>query len=158
MAIRAVHLKVTSSFLNALHRFAARRGLPTKIYSDNGSNFQKVEFILKIDWQFGPPYGFHHQDLVEAAVEPAKQALYRTLTFEELNIMLFAQTKAALYSKAFCRSGDGSWTHGHFLAGRHLLIPDEFEAKNVCLEERKHLTDNCFVTFGSLGTSTIFDN
>ena len=44
LAIRAVHLGVfhlldTSSFINALQRFIARRGSPSEIRSDNGTNF-----------------------------------------------------------------------------------------------------------------------
>jgi len=45
---RAVHLEAaedltTDSFVNAVLRFVGRRGLPTVIYSDNGSNFRGVE-------------------------------------------------------------------------------------------------------------------
>lgn len=43
-ATKAVHFEVasqlsTSSFLAAFRRFGARRGLPSKIFSDNGTNF-----------------------------------------------------------------------------------------------------------------------
>ena len=80
MATRAVHFEVTSkmeteSFLAAFHRFAARRGYPSKLFSDNGAYYKKASSILKIDWEFGPPLGAHHQGLVEAAVKPAKRAL-----------------------------------------------------------------------------------
>jgi IS30 family transposase len=44
VATRAIHLEVafgldTDNFLNALARFTSRRGTPTKITSDNGTNF-----------------------------------------------------------------------------------------------------------------------
>lgn len=44
LTMRAIHLEVahtldTDSFINALQRFIARRGPPTEIRSDNGTNF-----------------------------------------------------------------------------------------------------------------------
>lgn len=52
MSIKAIHLEVVSdlssdSFLAALRRFAARRGLPTHVYSDNGTNFIGANNQLK---------------------------------------------------------------------------------------------------------------
>lgn len=52
LATRAIHLEVvddytTQSFLAAFDRFTARRGLPTTIYSDNGTNFKGAEKELK---------------------------------------------------------------------------------------------------------------
>lgn len=48
MTVRAVHIEVahsldTSSFMNALRRFIARRGQPEIIRSDNGTNFVSAE-------------------------------------------------------------------------------------------------------------------
>ena len=44
MSVKAVHLELvpdltSEGFLKALKRFIARRGLPNRIYSDNGTNF-----------------------------------------------------------------------------------------------------------------------
>ena len=52
MVTRAVHLEVvtsmeTDSFINALRRFVARRGPPSDIYSDNGTNFVGADRELK---------------------------------------------------------------------------------------------------------------
>jgi len=45
--MRAIHIEIahsldTSSFINALRRFIARRGRPKHIFSDNGGNFVGV--------------------------------------------------------------------------------------------------------------------
>lgn len=52
MVTKAIHLEAVSdltaeAFLAALKRFIGRRGLPTDIYSDNGTNFVKGNKILK---------------------------------------------------------------------------------------------------------------
>ena len=44
-AVKAIHLELvhdyfTASFLAAFRRFVARRGIPTDVYSDNGTNFR----------------------------------------------------------------------------------------------------------------------
>lgn len=50
-------------------------------------------------------------------------------------------------SRPVGRYGDGYLTPGHFLIGWHLLIPDEFEGREVSLSTRKHLTDELFRNF-----------
>lgn len=70
-----IHLELvtslsTTAFLEALRRFIARRGQPTIIYSDNGTNFvgtynlfktvdwKKVDSyctVERIEWRFNPP-------------------------------------------------------------------------------------------------------
>jgi hypothetical protein len=57
MAIKAVHIELvcdltTDSFLNALKRFIARRGLCCNIYSDNATNFVGANKQLKEFYQF----------------------------------------------------------------------------------------------------------
>ena len=52
MTVRAVHLEAapdltTSSFMNALRRFIARRGTVKYLHSDNGSNFVSADKILR---------------------------------------------------------------------------------------------------------------
>ena len=83
MTTRAIHLEVapdlsTSSFVNVLRRFVARRGTVTCLYSDNGTNFLGSERILResiqawnkqqihehlrqsgIKWFFNPPGASH---------------------------------------------------------------------------------------------------
>ena len=107
MVTRAVHIEVThsldsNSFLMALHRFMARRGKPTKIFSDNGTNFVAAdrelaeeiqamnskklrdELVLEaIEWQFNPPHAPHMGGVWERIVRSVK-GLLRTLVGERL--------------------------------------------------------------------------
>ena len=87
LAMRAVHIEVAhfldaESFLCALIRFTARRGVPNEIFSDNGTNFIGASGILKeefkklqssesqakindrlrmkeVTWHFNPPLASH---------------------------------------------------------------------------------------------------
>ncbi|GBL91910.1 hypothetical protein AVEN_172814-1 [Araneus ventricosus] len=73
---RAIHLELITSlttevfFQSLIRRFIARRGRPTTVYSDNGTNFKGAERLLaaldwdgilseaaeeKIQWKFNPP-------------------------------------------------------------------------------------------------------
>ncbi len=52
LAVKAVHLELvsdltTDAFVAALRRFVARRGCPTLIWSDHGSNFVGAKRELK---------------------------------------------------------------------------------------------------------------
>ena len=72
MNIRAIHLEKldtleTQSYINGMRRFISQRGLPKKIFSDNGTNFvgpnseikqEFRNFVTKkqVDWSFNPPH------------------------------------------------------------------------------------------------------
>ena len=52
LATRAIHLELVSdltanAFIAALRRFMARRGIPSQLYSDNGTNFRKARNVLR---------------------------------------------------------------------------------------------------------------
>lgn len=118
MAIKAVHLEIvsdltTDGFIAALRRFAARRGLPRHVYSDNGTNFVGANNQLKemyallnseghkdlinkfaserrITWHFIPPMAPHFGGLWESTVKLFKHHFRRVVgdslfTLEELN-------------------------------------------------------------------------
>ena len=57
LATRAIHLELVSdltasAFIAALRRFMARRGIPSQLYSDNGTNFRKARTILHDIYNF----------------------------------------------------------------------------------------------------------
>ena len=152
--IEAVMDMTSESFIAALRRFISRRGIPTHIYSDNGTNFVGADKELKklliqeqyqqqvskeaedkgIIWHFNPPSAPHMGGLWEAGVKSTKHHLRRImkdalLTFEELSTTL-AQIEAQLNSRPLMPlSEDPSCeevlTPGHFLIGRPInAAPD----------------------------------
>ena len=130
LAVKAVHLEVvsdlmTEAFIATLRRLIARRGYPSLIWSDSGTNFvgakrelkelyeflaqQRTEGIVSefcatrnIEWRFIPEHGPHFGGIWEAAVKSTKTNLKRImgdvkLTYEELTIL--TQVEACLNSR-----------------------------------------------------------
>ncbi|XP_062541502.1 uncharacterized protein LOC134209540 [Armigeres subalbatus] len=128
---KAIHMELvtdlsTESFLQALRRFISRRGKPSHIFSDNGTNFvgaknhltelsnflrnrETREAITKgctaedIQWHFSPPSGPHFGGLWEAGVRSAKKHLLKVLgenvlTFEDMNTLI-VQIEGCLNSR-----------------------------------------------------------
>ncbi|XP_058804735.1 uncharacterized protein LOC131671935 [Phymastichus coffea] len=134
MASKAVHIELatdlsTEGFLSAFRRFISRRGIPTDVFSDNGTNFlganrelteiyklhEKPEFInsiqsfalsRRISWHFNPPLSPHFGGLWEAAVKSFKHHLRRVLkdhflTYEQISTLL-TEIEAILNSRPLC--------------------------------------------------------
>ena len=131
LSIKSVHLELvsdltTDAFIACLRRFIARRGRPSLIWSDHGSNFlgaarqikEPFQFLRShesqdvisdfcstenIVWKFIPEKAPHFGGLWEAAVKSFKRHLSRVvgevkLTFEELSTVL-AHIEACLNSR-----------------------------------------------------------
>ena len=121
LAVKAVHLELvsdltTNAFMSCLRRFISRRGRPTVIMSDHGTNFVGASRELKelgnflqkqasrkaisefcsyrgIQWRFIPERSPHFGGIWEAAVKSTKYHLKRVvndtkLTFEEMCTLL----------------------------------------------------------------------
>lgn len=112
MAVKAVHIEevsdlTTAAFFVSLQRFIARRGIPSKIYSDYDTNLiqgaatelrclwsdpvaQNIfSNAISCQWHFNPPAIPHFGGLWEVAVKSMKYHLKRVigiqvLTFEEM--------------------------------------------------------------------------
>ncbi len=138
LSVKAIHLELVSdltsaAFIACLRRFIARRGKPSTIWSDHGSNFvgaarELAEFadFLKqqrvnteitdfcttqgIEWSFIPEHAPHFGGLWESAVRSVKTHLKRVLrdtrlTFEEYATVL-TQVEACLNSRPLAPLSD----------------------------------------------------
>ena len=162
LSVKAVHLEpvtelTTSAFIATLRRFVARRGLPSTIWSDNGTNFvgaaNEIKRLIRdqelsdhcsnrgIQWRFTPEHAPHFGGLWEAAVKSFKMHLRRVvgearLTYEELTTTL-AQVEACLNSRPLTplpEQADAleALTPGHFLIGKPLTaLPDSPESHQL---------------------------
>lgn len=160
LATKAIHLECvddysTDGFLAAFSRFVGRRGLPSDVYSDNGTNFQgadrelrrKVHALVRdpdlsnsvvndgIKWHFIPPAAPHFGGLWEAGVKSFKFHLKRVIGSRTLSraefVTLLCRIEACLNSRPISSMSDdptdlSALTPGHFLIGRPLIsVPED---------------------------------
>jgi hypothetical protein len=133
MVTKAVHLEAVTglssqNFLDSFNRFISRRGIPSDIYTDQGTNFVGANRRLKdlylmlnrledpviknltnskgFTWHFNPPASPNFGGLWEASVKSVKTHLQRVigltvLNFEELTTIL-NKIEAVLNSRPIC--------------------------------------------------------
>nr|XP_024215960.1 uncharacterized protein LOC106692822 [Halyomorpha halys] len=152
MSSKALHLELvsaltTTAFLACLDRFISRRGAPSTIWSDHGTNFVGASRFLKeiyshqmqnqtavtnnlalsgVEWKFIPPRAPHFGGLWEAGIKSVKRLLSSSVgsqpfTFEELATAL-VKIEALLNSRPLCPLTEDACsfdflTPGHFLVG-----------------------------------------
>ncbi|KAI5725827.1 hypothetical protein M8J77_020771 [Diaphorina citri] len=159
MATKAIHLELVSSlsteaFLASLDRFIGRRGLPSCIFSDNGTNFRGAANYLKevqdfltqsstpitnhlrsqeIEWKFNPPSAPNFGGLWEAGVKSVKSHLKQVLneqpySFEEFCTLL-VKIEAILNSRPLCYLSTSPDDGVDVLTPGHFLIGSALVAR-----------------------------
>ena len=158
MATRAVHIETLESldadaFLNALARFAARRGLPESIRSDNGTNLVRADKELKeamrrwredarvsdtllqkqIEWTFNPPKASHMGGVWERQIRTVRKvlrAIVGTQVLDEARLnTLFCEAEEVVNSRPLTPVSEdpndlGALTPNHILrVGAHTCPP-----------------------------------
>jgi transposase InsO family protein len=157
LSTRAVHLEVvhtlsTDSAINALRRFAARRGWPQTMYSDNQTSFRAAALELKaahaewlpalrdyglrerMTWRFIAPAAPNQGGSWERLVRTVKNALHYTLRErappEEIFVTLLAECEHVVNSRPLTHvpvdpNDDAALTPNDFLlfgAAPHPLV------------------------------------
>lgn len=166
MSTKAVHIELVSdltrdAFMAAFKRFISRRGKPSNIYSDNGSNYKGANTELTklynflamhsdyianqlapeyIKWHFIPASSPSFGGIWEAGIKSAKSHIKRVvgdnrLTFEEFATIL-TQIEAVLNSRPLCPlthepDDISALTPGHFLVGKPLTSLPELDVTNI---------------------------
>jgi len=156
MVVKASHIEVvsdlsTDAFLASLQRFVSRRGIPSNIYTDCGTNFKGADRQLQLlftdpsaqslfvgaipcKWHFNPPAAPHFGGLWEATVKSTKYHLRRVigtqlLTYEEMST-LSARIEGILNSRPLTALSTDphdlcALSPGDFLIGQPLVaIPE----------------------------------
>lgn len=152
--VRAIHLELvpdmtTPSFLRCFKRFVARRGLPSKIVSDNGKTFVAAdkeiraiinhpdvqEYLtgLRVKWVFNLPRAPWWGGVFERLIKSVKRCLRKTLgqaklSYDELSTAL-TEVEAVINSRplSYVCSDDieQPLTPSHLLVGRRIMdFPD----------------------------------
>ena len=153
---RAVHLEVvpnmtTEAYLRSFKRFAARRGFPNRVFSDNGKTFKAAQRALvklvaqpsvtqyfsdtHIKWTFNLEKAPWWGGMFERLVKSMKQCLKRVvggakLTLDELQTVV-TEAEATLNSRPLSYVStedlDEPLTPSHLIVGRRLFsYPDPF--------------------------------
>ena len=150
MTTRAIHVEVlysldTSAFINALVRFMSRRGVPSRIRSDNGTNFIGAERELQeavqhwnrdhklvtelhlkdIEWVHNPPAASHMGGVWERMIRSVRKILNvllrdQVLDDERLNTV-FCEVESVVNGRPIT-SASGGPLDLEPLTPNHLLL------------------------------------
>lgn len=157
MTVRAIHLEVvhslsTDSLLMALRRMAARRGWPSDLYSDNGTNLRGADAELqklqneaankRVRWHFNPPLSPHMggawERLIRSVKSTLKVILKERTPRDETLLTLLCEVEAIVNSRPLTHvsvssTDDVALTPFHFLLGTSSNLPiDATENTDLC--------------------------
>ena len=148
LTTRAIHIEKlnsleTDSFLNGFRRFTSRRGYPSKIWSDNGTNFIGAEAelakISKIDdkkiqnqtatwnmeWVFNPPQAPHMGGIWERMIRTIKKVMMSLLRgcrlTDEILETVFCEAESIINGRPLSKNSDDV-SDGGSLTPNHLLL------------------------------------
>jgi transposase InsO family protein len=160
---RAVHLELVNdnsveTFLQAFRRFAARRGLPNRIYTDNGSYFVCAsEYIRKmqslpsvkdyleehhVQWKFNPArasfFGGHFERLIGVVKSCLKKLLGKSFVTREEFATILVEAEGIVNSRPLTYvsdqfTDDNPLTPQDLLTGHKLVqlpVPTEYLEKD----------------------------
>jgi len=134
---RAIHLELvpdmsTDTFIRAFKRFAARRGTPVQVISDNAKTFvsaAKHLVNIRVTWSFNlekaPWWGGFFERMVQSVKRCLRKTIGRAkLTYDELSTVL-TEVEAIVNSRPLSYLSsedlDEPLTPHHLLTGRRLL-------------------------------------
>ncbi len=173
LTTRAVHLELcadlsTEEFLASLKRFCARRGTPSHIYTDNGTNFQGARNEIKelqrlhlstdtqqaishfssktsIQWHFIPPRAPHFGGLWEAGVRSMKTLLRKQvaphpLRFHKLSTIL-AEAEAIMNSRPMTPLHSTEVDDDLVLTPGHFLIGRPLKAPPAATTDKSKISN-----------------
>ena len=135
MVLRAIHIEVlmsldTDSYLNAFRRFVARRGMPEKVFSDNGTNFVGGDAELRrslsqlskndivaygqrvgVEWHFNPPHASHMGGAWERLILCVRRVMCGLLggnvrLDDEILATVFCETEAIVNGRPLTKLSD----------------------------------------------------
>ena len=166
---RAVHVEVlhtmsASSFISAFQRFAARRGRPTRMYSDNGTNFVGGERELRDAWQevdvakltrqladqsvawvFNPAHASHRGGATERLIRSVREVLTTTAGVQTLNdeqlLTLCAEAERVVNSRPLTRASSDV-NDDTVITPQDILLPG---SGSTCAPPGKFNADDCYV-------------
>lgn len=156
--VRAVHLDLvpdlsTHAFIRSFKRFVARRGLPSKIVSDNAKTFQAAAKTIEgVKWIFNIPKAPWWGGIFERLVRCTKRCLRKTIgqarfSLDEL-LTAVTEVEMVLNSRplSYLSADDleEPLTPSHLIVGRRLMSApdyscqdsDEFEVTSDVLTKR----------------------
>ena len=128
--LEVLHTMEADSFINALLRFAARRGFPNKVCSDNGTNIDGARseisrsmkqldrsMIIRagrqkdVEWVFNPPYASHHGGVWERQIRTVCQVMVAVLGLspcltDEILLTAFSEIENLINSRPITKCNE----------------------------------------------------